>query len=221
MAVRKINAAIRHLDWDAVEHALLRDDDSGEPEPIKLCAVSATDWNRYIWSDEFQAVRSKYMEWRDGTVWLVEYGWSIHGSAASEIDMAMASATGTNRTHLVPHGVGWTNSPPPGQQVVAQPDCSFGPHRTVGAVLPREFERWWEYDTVKVEIGVSVGWPGLNRKSAIWRQYTGVEYVLSIRLSPALRIREYRLEQCVNGEFPGENDANRASIFCQSIRMQC
>ncbi|GMF32566.1 unnamed protein product [Phytophthora lilii] len=101
MAVQKINAAIRHLDWDAARRALLRDDDISEPEPIKVCSVSANDWNRYVRSDEYQKVEVHGME--DGTVWLVKYGWSIHGSSMS---VALVKATGTFGNHLLPHGGG-------------------------------------------------------------------------------------------------------------------
>ncbi|KAK1931738.1 hypothetical protein P3T76_012670 [Phytophthora citrophthora] len=34
-----------------------------------------------------------------------------------------------------------------------------------------------------------------------WRQCPGVEYVLSIRISPGLQTREYRLDSIVNGQF--------------------
>lgn len=83
-----------------------------------------------------------------------------------------------------------------------EPDCSFGPNtNVVGAVLPGGLN-WDEFDTVKVEIGVSVGCPGLNRKAIIWRHYPGVQNIVLVRLSPALRFRQDRLEQRVNDEFP-------------------
>jgi hypothetical protein len=47
---------------------------------------------------------------------------------------------------------------------------------------------------------------GLKDKAANWRQYPGVQYIVLIRLSPTLRVRQYRLEQRVNGQFPGTND---------------
>ncbi|KAG3014321.1 hypothetical protein PC121_g9530 [Phytophthora cactorum] len=97
--------------------------------------------------------------------------------------------------------------------MLAELDCSFGPTEEVGVVLPPEVRNLQEFQTVKVEIGVSQGWPSLDCKSAIWRGYASVEYVVPIRLSPSLRIRQYRLEMRLGGQFPGDDDGNRASIL--------
>jgi hypothetical protein len=59
---------------------------------------------------------------------------------------------------------------------------------------------WDDFDTVKGEIGVSVGWPGLNESG----QYPGVQYSVLIRLSSELRVRQYRMEQRVT--FPDTDD---------------
>jgi len=37
-------------------------------------------------------------------------------------------------------------------------------------------------------------------------QYPGVQYIVLIRLSSELRVRQYRLEQRVNGQFPDTDD---------------
>ncbi|KAE8889623.1 hypothetical protein PF010_g21040 [Phytophthora fragariae] len=90
MAVRRINAAIRRLDWHEVEAALLRDDNAA---PVEVCEASLDDWDRYVRS-ESQALKSRFMEWRGGRIWIVELPTSIHEKAASRFDTMMAVGTG-------------------------------------------------------------------------------------------------------------------------------
>ncbi|EGZ30311.1 hypothetical protein PHYSODRAFT_385064, partial [Phytophthora sojae] len=49
----------------------------------------------------------------------------------------------------------------------------------------------------------------LNEKADAWRQCPGVEYVLCIRVSPKLIVRQYRLDSIVDGQFenPGMQHA--------------
>ncbi|KAF4149964.1 hypothetical protein GN958_ATG00903 [Phytophthora infestans] len=213
MSVRTINNAVRRLDWNVLRDLLLVDNDNDDQPFIELCTASVSDWNRYVRSPR-QALNPKYMEWRDGRIWIVEFPGSIHGSAAGAFSASMALA-GTGIDHLSHHSDSTTDDPPPGMEneLLIQPDCSFGPYSTVGGVLPPGLRRWRQYSTVKVDFGVCEGWGGLDRKSALWRRYPGVEYVVSIKLSPKLRTRECRFEERVNGQFPGNDDPNRAPIL--------
>jgi hypothetical protein len=54
---------------------------------------------------------------------------------------------------------------------------------------------------MKGEIGVSRGWTKLDCKANEWFTYPGVQYILSIRLSPALQVHQYRLDSVMNGAF--------------------
>ncbi|KAE9040148.1 hypothetical protein PR002_g5105 [Phytophthora rubi] len=206
MAVRRINAAIRRLDWDAVE--ILRDDDDEAPAEVEVCEASLDDWDRYVRS-ESQAMKSRFMEWRDDRIWIVELVTDIHEGAVRRFDTMIGVGTGNSAgTHLKGRLAAHAHTPPAGLAGSRrwEADCSYGPSNTVvGAVLPNGLN-WRDFYTVKVEIGVSQKWPKLNAKAAIWRQYPGLQYIVLIRLSPRLRVRQYRSEQRVNGQFPVNDD---------------
>ncbi|KAE8889555.1 hypothetical protein PF005_g9070 [Phytophthora fragariae] len=205
MAVRRVNAAIRRLDWHEVDTALLRDDDAA---PVEVCEASLDDWERYVRS-ESQALKSRFMKWRGVRIWIVELPTDIHEGAVHRFDTMMAVGTGNARgTDLMGRLAAYAHEPPAGLagEQLWEPDCSYGPsNKVVGAVLPNGLI-WRDFYTVKVEIGVCQGWSGLNTKAAIWRQYPGVQYIVLIRLSPSLRVYQYRLEQRENGQFPDYED---------------
>jgi len=154
-------------------------------------------------------LKSRFMEWRYEKIWIVELPSGIHADAVYRFAVMMAVATGNAMgRYLRGHQAAYANEPPVGvaEERKWEPDCSVGPSQhAVGAVLPLGLD-WRDFHTVEVEIGVSVGWPGLNDKAANWRQYPGVQYIVLIRLSPTLRVRQYRLEQRVNGQFPDTDD---------------
>ncbi|KAE8889810.1 hypothetical protein PF005_g12658 [Phytophthora fragariae] len=199
-AVRRVNTAIRRLDWDEIKTAQLRDDDAA---PVEVCEASLDDWERYVRS-ESQALKSRFMEWRGSRIWIVELPTSIHGEAVGRFHIMMLVGTGNVMgKDLMGSLAAYAHERPAGLagEQLWEPDCSFGPNDTVvGAVLPNGL-LWRDFYTVKVEIGVCQGWSGLNAKAAIWRQYPGVQYIVLIRLSPSLRVCQYRLEQRENGQF--------------------
>ncbi|KAL4101980.1 hypothetical protein PRIC1_005728 [Phytophthora ramorum] len=159
MAVRRINDALRRLDMDEVRDALLRGaDDPDGTDPVEVCTASIDDWNRYVQSS-YHAMKPNLMEGRDGKIWIVEYAGTIHSQAACAIIAAMLNATGTLNGHLAGFTDPHNEEPPPGQPQ-AEPGCSFGPRSDIGAVLPPGGANFLEFQTVKVEIGVSQGWRG-------------------------------------------------------------
>ncbi|OQR83839.1 hypothetical protein ACHHYP_20716, partial [Achlya hypogyna] len=44
-----------------------------------------------------------------------------------------------------------------------------------------------------IEVGVSRGWNLLNAKAVEWATFPGVEYVLCVRLSKTVAVRQYKL----------------------------
>jgi hypothetical protein len=46
MAVRRINATIRRLNWGEVKASLLRDGNDEDTVPLEVCESSLADWNR-------------------------------------------------------------------------------------------------------------------------------------------------------------------------------
>ncbi|DAZ95493.1 TPA: hypothetical protein N0F65_001973 [Lagenidium giganteum] len=107
----------------------------------------------------------------DGRIYIVELPTEIHDNFCRDLDFAILTATGTGYQHLRPRGSSYVES-----LRKLEPDCSFGPPPGIGAARPAGMD-WGEYHT----------------KADQWRQFPGVEYILCIRISPALRVRQYKL----------------------------
>lgn len=184
-----INRKIRKLDWPSVE-AQLRGSASRE-RGVELCTASLESWSRYV-ASENQALASRVREWRDGTIYIVDLPGRLRG-AMVEVVSAMAFATRTGGQYLKARTGGSADDAKPR----LEPDVGFGPSELVDCY----YWDWSEYQTLKVEMDVtSNSWVSLDEKADQWRQYAGVEYVLSIYLSPNLRTRQHRLDSVVNGE---------------------
>ncbi|KAI9907948.1 hypothetical protein PsorP6_003112 [Peronosclerospora sorghi] len=227
--VRRINNAVRRLDFALVENEL-NPPDGSDGTLFELCAATRDDWNRYVQSEN-QALGSRWMAWWDDKVFIVDLPTALHEVLFDAVRRAITEATGTGVTHLACYGATYIGDnvtlPDDIRAIIAnlEPDCSFGPDP--GAVLPPGF-MWEEFQTLKVEVGVSQGWGArvergqagqqgqqreagqrrlatLNEKANAWRLCPGVEYVLCIRISRGLRVREYRLDSIVNGQFEDPN----------------
>ncbi|KAJ8524304.1 hypothetical protein ON010_g16814 [Phytophthora cinnamomi] len=195
MATKRINGIIKKLDWKEVEATLFSTERVDADPGFEVCEASLEDWERYVKSEN-QALVSRAMAFEDGRIYIVELPTEIHDSFCRDLDFAILTATGTGNQHLRPRGSSYVES-----LRKLEPDCSFGPPPGIGAALPVGMD-WGEYHTLKVEVGVSRGWPYLDRKADQWRQFPGVEYILCIRLSPALRVRQYKLYTVVNRANP-------------------
>ncbi|KAF0684540.1 hypothetical protein As57867_023387, partial [Aphanomyces stellatus] len=151
-----------------------------ETDPgVYVCDASLEDWKRYVKSDQ-QALLSRAMAWNHGKIYIVELPGGIHDTFSGLLEFAVLSATGTGDEHLISHKSVFVDN-----LAHIEPDSSFGPAPGFGATLPHGLT-WMEYHTLKVEVGVAKGWPQLDAKAVQWSQFPGVEYILLIRLSPAL-----------------------------------
>ncbi|OQS03040.1 hypothetical protein THRCLA_04644 [Thraustotheca clavata] len=100
----------------------------------------------------------------------------------------MFMATGTTNHHLAPKGATFVRT-----INRLEPDESFGPRRNLpGAQLPQGFSDWGEYHTLKVEIGISQGWPALDRKVSQWWPFPGLRYIICIRVSPRQEVQQFK-----------------------------
>ncbi|KAG9399860.1 hypothetical protein AC1031_011280 [Aphanomyces cochlioides] len=192
MAVQRINRLIRNMDMREIE-AHLNSPTRAETDPgVYVCEASLDNWKRYVKSEQ-QALVSRAMAWNDGKIYIVELPGGIHDTFSRFLDIAMFVATGTGRQHLRPRGSTYVDN-----LEHIEPDCSFGPTPGFGAILPNGLT-WLEYHTLKVEVGVSSRWRQLDEKAVDWSHFPGVEYILLVRLSPGLQVREYKLLSVVGG----------------------
>ncbi|KAG9399885.1 hypothetical protein AC1031_011306 [Aphanomyces cochlioides] len=192
MVVRSINGRIKKMDMKEVE-AYLMSPARPETDPgVFVCDVSFEDWKRYVKSDH-QALVSRAMAWNDGKIYIVELPGGMHECFSRDLDLAVMAATHTSNVHLHSRGSGYVDI-----REHIEPDSSFGPAPGIGAAPPNGFS-WFEYHTLKVEVGVSRTWPQLDAKAVDWSRFPGVEYILLIYLSPALQVCQYKLHSVVNG----------------------
>ncbi|KAG1688977.1 hypothetical protein DVH05_002963 [Phytophthora capsici] len=195
MAVRRINGIIKRLDWNAVEETLFSTERDDADPGFEVCEASLEDWERYVKS-ESQALKSRAMAFEDGRIYIVELPSCVHESFCGLLNVAISEATGTFNRHLSSRGSTYVDA-----LQHLEPDFSYGPAPGIGAIRPGGMV-WGEYHTLKVEVGVSRGWPHLDSKADQWRQFPGVEYILCIRLSQALRVRQYKLYSVVDQATP-------------------
>ncbi|KAF0720417.1 Aste57867_347 [Aphanomyces stellatus] len=192
MAVQRINRFIRKMDMKEVEADLISLTRAETDPGVYVCDASLEDWKRYVKSEQ-QALLSRAMAWNHGKIYIVELPGKIHDKISRSLDFAVLSATGTGEEHLLSCGSAFVDN-----LAHIEPDSSFGPAPGFGATLPHGLT-WMEYHTLKVEVGVAKGWPQLDAKAVQWSQFPGVEYILLIRLSPALRVYQYKLHSVVGG----------------------
>lgn len=77
----------------------------------------------------------------------------LHGEACGNFASSYILQRGFDRPPCVAYGyLRHTEE----ERRLVEPDCSFGPRENVGAVLPAGLV-WFEYHTLKVEIGVCRG----------------------------------------------------------------
>ncbi|OQR92434.1 hypothetical protein ACHHYP_03708 [Achlya hypogyna] len=181
--VRRINNAIRGMDLDHVRTALFS---THMHVGVQVCEASKDDWIKYVKSPS-QALASRTMMWRNDAIFIVELSSTIHDEMTIAINHAIVAATGTGEMHLQGHGSAYAD-----RLAHLEPDASFGPTPITGAVLPPQLS-WGEFHTLKIEVGVSRGWDLLNAKAVEWATFPGVEYVLCVRLSKTVAVRQYKL----------------------------
>ncbi|KAG9402202.1 hypothetical protein AC1031_006822 [Aphanomyces cochlioides] len=85
LPVRHINNAIRNLDMKQVEAALLS---TNMEIGVAVCPTSKSDWKKYL-ALYNQALLSKTMQWRNGTIYIVSLPGKIHESTISDISKAI------------------------------------------------------------------------------------------------------------------------------------
>lgn len=184
--IQSINFKIKNLDWIQVKESLKNE------QPFFLCDAPLEEWNYYVES-ESQQFKSKFMMWLDGKIYIEDLPSDTHESFSRLFDRAMSVATGTDFQHLMAFGDAYVQIANP----QLEPDCAFGPDRTMGIAPPQGF-RWKEYHTLKVEIGVHQPWQRLDYKANQWRIYPGLQYIVCIHVSPDENVASYKFYDIAN-----------------------
>lgn len=237
MGVDDIRRAVADLDLQAVGQAIGEQrTDAGSAAltttkqavgqaGVPVCEASLSDWKHYVAAaralNRPDALRSRAMEWRDGTIYAVEMPGEPHDAVVAAIEAAIFAATGTGDRHLISPSSSFVLDK---RGVPLQADAGFGPHAQVLGAAPPLPLKWEEYRTLKVEVGVDRDWPELERRAEQWRHIPGVHYVLCVRASRDLGTRQLRLDEVVDGEWkssrmPVTDITSGTSVLLDSRRL--
>ncbi|KAE8971348.1 hypothetical protein PR001_g24446 [Phytophthora rubi] len=183
MAVTRINREIAGVD-------LTRERES---PIIPVCTATQDEWRSYL-DSEHQELSSKWMEWIEGTIYIVEIPSQEHEYFNDSFKIYTGNKHGF-LAYLMPCG----SSAIPGHPRLRdyEADSSFGPMQEIGSPLPPGVQDYGSWYTLIVEVGKSRGWgdePGLlDWKAGEWARFPGVRYILCVAITDRLETAEYKL----------------------------
>lgn len=173
-AIDAINHALNALDWEQVGRQL-------KDAPVYVCDATEDEWGAFVDCD-YQVLRSNFMFWHNGKILIIELPSRHHEDLVDAVSAVIKSA-GTVTDYLCDHraAAGATG----GRN---EADSSFGPKPNkvipLGASAPKELVGWGDFQTLKVEVGVSQTWGNavgsLDWKARLWTKTVGVRYVLCV-----------------------------------------
>ncbi|GLE02394.1 hypothetical protein PINS_up011232 [Pythium insidiosum] len=168
-----------------------------DADGVLVCRASLAAWERFV-ERQCETMHTRSFEWRDGWVLAVE-GCAWHQSRiAREIGWRLELAATANGQRsrdrwLETHGASYVD----GAAALLEPDNSLGPSRDMiqrGITRPRGLKSWRDLSTLKIEVGATRRWSDLERKAELWRQYVGVQYVLSLVVTRGFEVTQFRLD---------------------------
>ncbi|KAE9314298.1 hypothetical protein PF008_g19515 [Phytophthora fragariae] len=182
MAVARINRGLDAIDFDCERSAI-----------IPVCSATMDEWREYLNSDD-QGFKSKFMEWVEGTVYIVEIPSQEHQRFAHSFEYVLARPPAFVRYMALNGSPVVSNYPElPGFQT----DNSYGPRTVVGTPLPRGVQDYWTWFSLVVEVGHLRGWGNdlgsLDWKARGWARIPGVRFILCVAVTDDLASAEYKL----------------------------
>jgi hypothetical protein len=127
----------------------------------------------------------------DGKLWIVELPTSeVHERAAEKFNLALflPSPDLNDYCDTLGHTTIYVN----GRNIKA--DKTYGPLPNIpNSVRPQALQPGDEWITFVLEVGRSQRWDSLCRRALRWYNYTGMQYVLLISISPEARSMSYEL----------------------------
>ncbi|KAK1936783.1 hypothetical protein P3T76_010218 [Phytophthora citrophthora] len=181
-----IRVAIDALELDEV--ASYFDEDDDEIDPYVVCeGVSIDAFNEYVGDGEGLRISLRFLALYDGRLVIVDLPTTVHESTAEEFKSEFLAATGNRREVASGGSMTAERAGNPNKEA----DATFGPKRTTlnrtPAPAPRTVTDWV---TLAVEVGRSQTWASLMEAARWWFGYTGIQYVLLLKVSaPGTQIR--------------------------------
>ncbi|RQM19877.1 hypothetical protein B5M09_011390 [Aphanomyces astaci] len=190
-AIYSINQTIDLLDWDLVDKQLQK----GKAYFLRDATLS--EWEAYVTTED-QQLKSKNMEWIDGTLFIVELPSRPHEGYIARLIIAVNAATHTGLRFLDIAGAAYQTN-----IRRLEPDVCLMPRRVLGqspynVQLPPGVN-WNDFHTVKFEVGWFQSWAELDWKANQWATVVNVVYIVCIQLDyPTLAHCSYKVHRAVH-----------------------
>ncbi|KAG7375979.1 hypothetical protein PHYPSEUDO_014763 [Phytophthora pseudosyringae] len=184
MAVARINRTLAELDLSR----------ASQIPRESVCDATLAEWSAFQQTDG-QELRSSYMEWIEGKIYIVELPSVEHDGYAIEFHNLIFTHPAVD-SYLRGHS---TSSQPnrPENETKYEADASYGPKSRVGSVLPQDVASFIDWRTLVLEVGYSRKWgtsPGyLDWKAQMWAGVPGVRFILCVAVTEGLSSAEYKL----------------------------
>jgi hypothetical protein len=179
------------------------DQDADEIDPYVVCeGVSVTAFNQYVGDGEGLRIALRFLALYDGRIVIVELPTTVHESTAEEFKNEFLATSG-NRREVASRG-SMTASIPVAALPNKEADATFGPMGSTPnqtpAPAPRTIADWV---TLAVEVGRSQTWESLEDAAQWWCNYSGIQYILLLKVSrPGTQIRYALYDIAVLGTLP-------------------
>jgi hypothetical protein len=187
------------LNLDVVASYFDKDDD--EIDPYVVCeGVSVTAFNQYVGDGEGLRIALRFLALYDGRIVIVELPTTVHESTADVFKYEFMDAT-RNRREVASRG-SMTAS------IAALPnkeaDATFGPMGSTPNQTPPPAPRTIaDWVTLAVEVGRSQTWASLVEAAEWWCRYSGIQYILLLKISrPGTQIRYALYDIAIPGTLP-------------------
>ncbi|DBA03210.1 TPA: hypothetical protein N0F65_003930 [Lagenidium giganteum] len=175
-----IRVAIDALELDAVASYFDIDDD--EIDPYVVCeGVSIAAFNEYVGDGEGLRIPLRFLALDDRRLVIVELPTTVHESTADEFKSEFLAATGNRREVGKRGSMTASRDGNPNKEA----DATFCPKKITlnrtPAPAPRTITDWV---TLAVEVGRSQTWASLVEAAEWWCNYSGIQYILLLKISP-------------------------------------
>ncbi|KAG7383401.1 hypothetical protein PHYPSEUDO_003717 [Phytophthora pseudosyringae] len=184
MAVSRINRTLAALDL------------SRAPQIPResVCAAALAEWSAFQQTDD-QELRSSYMEWIEGKIYIVELPSVEHAYYAHEFSNSVVTQPAVD-SYLRGYATAYQPNRPQ-NQTRYEADASYGPKSRVGSALPHDVAGFIDWRTLVLEVGCLRKW-GTSRgcldwKAQMWAGVPGVRFILCVVVTEGLSSAEYKL----------------------------
>jgi hypothetical protein len=194
---KDIRGIMDALDRDAVARHL----DNATNAYVVCDGVSVDAFNKYIGGGEGLQIGLRFLDLcDDGRIAIVDLPTRVHESTSSYFESEFLSATGNGREvgragSMTARRVRFQNK---------EADVAFGPLRTtLNRTPPPPLRIVSEWVTLAVEVGRTQPWTSLERAAEWWCTYSGIQYILLLKISRTGIQMEYALyDIAIRGTLP-------------------